>query len=298
MKLKPKIKNAISGYLFVSTVLIGVIVFTYIPAIQSLVYSFFETDGFLKMNFVGVDNFVRLFTMDRETSTVFGNTFLYSLVTVPLGLILGYAVALLANMKLRGITAFRVLFYLPVIIPAVSAGLLWRDLFDPSFGIMAQIFRTLGLGEPTFFSEANTSMATLIWTNVWGVGGSMIIWLAAFKNIPVSLYESAKIEGAGALRRVVSITIPLSAPMIFYNLVLSVIGSLQTFQTMIIAGGTSGKGVGDSLYFIAVKIYTEAFTRGDMGYACSVAWVLFLIIAILTWLMFRANKRISYGEDF
>ena len=296
-RLKRKLMNELGGYLFTLPVLLGVLIFTYYPAVQSLIYSFFEYDGFVQMNPVGFRNFIRIFTLDRETGTVFLNTFVYAVITVPLGLVLGYSLALLANTRIRGISAFRVLFYLPVIIPGVSAGILWRDLFDPTFGIMAQIFRTLGLPEPTFFAEASTSMATLVWTTTWSMGGGMVIWLAAFKNIPAALYESARLDGAGYFRQLFSITIPLSTPMIFYNLVTSVIGTLQIFSTMIIAGGTSGRGVDNSLYFIAVKIYNEAFTRGSMGYASALAWVLFAIIAVLTVVMFMSNRWVQYSEE-
>lgn len=217
--------------------------------------------------------------------------------TVPLGLVLGYIVALLANMKVKGSYFFRVLFFLPCMIPSVSSGVLWRDILDPDFGLMTQIFRSLGMN-PTFFTSASTAMATLIWTGTWGVGGGMVLWLAAFKNIPSTLYESAQLDGANALQRVFYITIPMSTSMIFYNLVTGVIGSLQVSTTLIMAGSTGGKGPDNSLYFVAVKIYTDAFKRGGlMGYACAFGWVLFAIIGILTFINFKTSKWVQYGEE-
>ena len=294
-RLKRKLMNELGGYLFTLPVLLGVLIFTYYPAVQSLIYSFFEYDGFVQMNPVGFRNFIRIFTLDRETGTVFLNTFVYAVITVPLGLVLGYSLALLANTRIRGISAFRVLFYLPVIIPGVSAGILWRDLFDPTFGIMAQIFRTLGLPEPTFFAEASTSMATLVWTTTWSMGGGMVIWLAAFKNIPAALYESARLDGAGYFRQLFSITIPLSTPMIFYNLVTSIIFSMQAFTQVYML--TNGGPTEDTMTMV-FTIYNYGIKYREIGQASSMAWFLFVIIFGMTMVVFRTNKWVYYeGGD-
>jgi multiple sugar transport system permease protein len=250
------------------------------------------------MDPVGFKNYARVFATDRETGKVFLNTFLFAAINVPLGLVLGYLVALLVNNKVKGVSVFRMLFYLPVVIPGVAGGILWRDIFNSEYGVMNQIFTALGLPASRFFEVPETAMATLIFTTVWGVGGGMIIWLAAFKNIPATLYEAAKIDGAGRFRQLLAITLPLSTPMIFYNLITGVIGSLQIFSTFIIAGGSNGKGPDDSMYFIAVKIYNEAFNSGAFrfGYASALGWVLFVIIGILTAVIFRSSKWVYYAE--
>lgn len=297
LRQKRKIKTTITGYLFIMPVLLGIIIFTYYPAVSSFIYSFQSYDGFTTFTNIGFRNYINIFVKDAETWKVFGNTFLYSIINVPLGLVLGYLMALVANMKLKTIPFFRVLFYLPCMIPSVASGVLWRDLLDPDFGVMYQIFSFFGLN-PTFFTSASTAMATLIWTGTWGVGGGMVLWLAAFKNIGPELYESAKLDGANAFQCVVKITIPMSTPMIFYNLVTGIIGSLQVSTTLVMAGSTGGRGPDDSLYFVAVKIYNDAFKRmGQMGYACAFGWVLFVIIGILTFVTFKTNKWVQYGED-
>jgi len=294
---KSQIKTDIAGYCFVSLVVIGVVVFTFIPAIQSLVYSFFNYDGFLKMEFAGFDNFLYMFQQDYEIGKVFANTFIYAAITVPLGLLLGYALALLANSKVPGISAFRVLFYLPVIIPAVAAGVLWKDIFSPAYGIFNQIIGVFGL-HSMFFESAKSALPTLILTTVWSTGGSMVVWLASFKNIPQGLYEAARLDGASRFKQLLFITIPMSTPMIFYNLVTGIIGSLQCFNTFIIASGSGGTGPDNSLYFIAVKIYNEAFTRiGMMGYACALGWVLFIVTFALTMFVFKTGGWVQYAED-
>ena len=296
-KKKRKSQNIASGYLFICPVLLGILIFTYYPAVSSFIYSFQSYDGFSKFEWVGLQNFVNLFTRDMETGTVFANTFLYTVITVPLGLFLGYLLALAASMKLKGISFFRVLFYLPCMIPSVASGVLWRDLLDPDFGIMYQIFSFFGL-HPTFFTSASTAMATLIWTTTWGCGGGMVLWLAAFKNIGPELYESARLDGANTFQCVTRITIPMSTPIIFYNLVTGIIGSLQVSTTLVMAGSTGGRGPDNSLYFVAVKIYNDAFVRmGQMGYACAFGWVLFVIIGALTFVTFKTNKWVEYGEN-
>lgn len=292
-----KLKEYMIGYLFAAPVILGIIIYTYVPAVQSFVYSFFNYDGFYTMNYVGLNNFKVLLTIDPDFWTVVKNTFIYAVCVVPLSLIVGYLVALTVNNSMKGITVYRMLFYLPVIIPGVASGLLWLDLFEAGpTGIFNKLLEAVNLPRLAFFSKQETSMATLIATTLWGVGGGMVIWLAAFKNIPVSLYESAKIDGANAFMRTIQITIPLSTPMIFYNLVTGIIGALQVSSTMII-GGSSGKGVGDSLYFIAVKIYHDSFGGAfRLGYSSAFAWMLFAVIGLLTFIVFKTSKWVYYED--
>ena len=192
---------------------------------------------------------------------------------------------------------FRVLYYLPVVIPGVISGVIFSQMFDnTNFGLFNAVLKALGKKEPfPFFTSEKTAMFSAILMNFWTIGASMILWLSALKNIPQGLYEAAKIDGAGVLTRVFKITIPMSTPMIFYNLITSIIGALQTNATMVYAPN-GGRGEGDSLYFIAVKIYTE-FSSGYYGYASAVAWVLFVVIAILTFITFKTNKWVYTGDE-
>lgn len=298
-RAKRILRTNIQGYLFTLPIILGVAIFCYMPAIQSLIYSLFEYDGFnLKAeNFIGFDNYIRIFSKDLETQKVFVNTIIYAIISVPLNIVLGYGLALLVNHKKTGVFVYRLLFYLPVIIPGVVSGLLYKDLFDTQYGIFNDILKVFGL-EYTFFEDAATAMPTLIFTNLFQIGGGMVIWLAAFKNIPATLYESADLDGGNYFQKLIYITIPMSTSTIFYNLVTGVIGSLQIFSTFIIASGSGGRGPDDSLYFLAVKIYNEAFTRfGNMGYACALGWVLFVVIAILSALIFKFNGWVQYMED-
>lgn len=296
---KPAVREEFFGFLFAMPVILGLIIFTFIPAVQGFIYAFFKYDGFTEMKFVGFKNFVTFFTIDADMPFIFRNTFLFAIINVPLSLVLGYLVALLVNTEMKGVRVFRTLFYLPCVIPGVASALLWSDLFAVQGGIMNQILTSMGLPAGTFFNEASTSMATFIWTTTWSVGGGMVIWLAAFKNIPKQLYEAALLDGASYAQRVLKITIPMSTPMIFYNLIQGIIGSLQMFNTYILAASTSGRGIDNSLHMFAVKIYNLAFTGNhvQIGYASAVGLVLFIIIIVLTACAFMTNKWVHYSED-
>ena len=296
-KIKREWIKFFTGVLFASPVIIGVLVFTYYPAVQSLYYSFTDYDLFTQRNFIWFENYEMIFTLDPDTWKVITNTLIYAGVSVPLNLVLGFLLAQAANFKIKGITVYRTLFYLPVIIPTVASGLLFMDMFQvgPS-GILNNILETIGLPKLTWFSSAKTSLASFIFMNVWNVGGGMIIWLSCFKQIPVALYEAAELDGANAWNKLVHITVPMSTPIIFYNLITGIIGSLQVSSSLIV-GGSYGKGIENSLYFMAVKIYNEAFRSMSMGYASAFAWVLFLFIALLTVIIFKRSKWVFYGGE-
>lgn len=276
---------------------IGIGVFTLYPLIQSLIYSFYRYDGLFVNDFIGLQNFVTMFTTDRaESFKVFGNTFLYALISVPLNLCLSYLLAVAVNQKIKGVIAYRVMFYLPVVIPAVVSGVIWSQLFDKNYGLFNDVITKFG-GDPfPFFTDKNTAMLSMLIMSLWSLGSGMVLWLSALKNIPAGLYEAAKIDGAGVMTRLFRITVPMSTPMIFYNLITGMIGALQINSTMVFAGD-GGRGPDDSLYFVAVKIYHEAFTNSAYGYASAIAWVLFLVIGLLTFVTFKTSKWVYTGDE-
>ena len=296
--LVKKIKDSVPGWIFVLPLVVGMLVFTLYPVLKSLIYSFHRYNDASVYEFIGFGNFRLMFTDDsEEILKVFSNTFLYAIITVPLNLFLSYFLAVIVNQKIRGVNVFRVLYYLPVVIPGVISGVIFSQMFDnTNFGLFNSVLKSLGRSEPfPFFTSEKTAMFSAVLMNFWTIGASMILWLSALKNIPQGLYEAAKIDGAGVWTRVFKITIPRYTPMIFYNLITSIIGALQTNATMVYAPN-GGRGEGDSLYFIAVKIYTE-FASGYYGYASAVAWVLFVVIAILTFITFKTNKWVYTGDE-
>lgn len=288
------------GYCFIIPVVLGLLIFNVYPIVDSFILSFFKTyNGISNPEGFGLFNYMKMFdpVLDNTFYKSLGVTFLYTIIVVPMSMILSFALAVLLNSKVKGIGIFRVCCYLPVIIPASIMGILWVDFFDVRFGLANEILVSLGLPKSQFFEAASSSMPALIFSSLWGLGGGMILWLASLKNVPQELYEASNIDGANAFTRMFSITIPMCTPIIFYNLVLNIIGSLQTFaNVMTMTGGTGG--VDQSLYFYAIKIYQTAFAGAsyEMGYACALAWFLFLIIAVLTAIAFKTSKWVYYDE--
>lgn len=292
-----KLKENIAGWLFCLPLVIGLIGFTVLPMILSLMFSFWNYSGFTAPTPAGFANYAKILT-DKEMGKVVTNTLLYTFISIPFNLVLSYLLAWLVNREAKGVKAFRVIYYLPVMIPAVVSGLIWKDMFGATFGIFNKVLGMFGSGSK-FFNSPQTSVAmpSIFLMSLWGLGGGMILWLAAFKNIPKTLYEAASLDGAGAMRKFVMITIPLSTPMIFFNIVMSFIGTLQYNGTLTFAPN-DGKGVENSVFMYALKIYFEAFRRDNLGYASALAWVLLIVIALITALLFSTHKKwVYYRED-
>ena len=193
---------------------------------------------------------------------------------------------------------YRVLIYLPVIIPVTVSGIIWRNFTDVDFGLANEILTSIGIGRLQFFESASSSMPTLIVMGLWGLGGGMVLWLSSLKNVPQNLYEAAEIDGANGFIRLIYITIPMCTPIIFYNLVLNVINSLQTFGSVLTLTGGSA-GADDSLLFYMMKVYNDAFNISGktMGLACAESWMLFVVIALLTAVIFKTSRWVFYGEE-
>ncbi len=302
------IKDNYTGWLFNAPLAIGLLIFTLIPVGYSLYISFWRTNGINIWEWRGLDNYIRMFTIDREEmGIVLFNTFYYVIVSVPLSLVVSYLMAVLVNTTIvKHVNTFRILYYLPCMIPAVAAALLWTDMMKytasaESMGILNQILLALGLPASRWFqSEGPAAIASLFFINLWGTGSGMILWLSAFKSIDKGLYEAADIEGASRLCKFCTITIPMSTPMIFYNLIMSVIGTIQFTGTLMYStGALPGRGSdGESLYMLGVKIYNTSFKiSGAQGYAAALAWFMLAIIAVLTGILFKTSKWVFYGED-
>lgn len=298
------LKDNYTGWLFCLPLIIGLAVFTAYPMICSLVYSF-HTDVtiingkvFMKLaDHGGFGNYVDAFTNYRETVWMTTkNTVLYTVLNVPISLITSYFLALLINSNVKGVKVYRVLYYLPCMIPAVASGLLWKDMFDPTYGVFNKILGYVGLGPYRFFSDANSALPSVFVMNLWSVGSSMVLWLSAFKNIGKHYYEAADLDGANAFVKLIHITLPMSTSTIFFNVITSMIGSLQYTGTLTFAS-RDGRGPENSLYMFGVYIYREAFTRDRLGYASALAWMLLIVIAVITFLLFKSSKWVFYEEE-
>lgn len=291
------IKKEYLGVVFILPVILGLIIFTFVPMVTSLWNSFHDIDIFGNATNFGLQNYSRMFQENRkEFLNSISMTLIYSVVAVPVNMTLSFTLALLLNKERKGTKLARVLCYAPVVIPTVVSGLLWRTITTSEIGYLNLIFKELGLPNYTFFEQNETAFGSFILVGMFSVGSGMIIWLSQLKNIPKTLYESADIEGASAWTKLFKITIPMCTPTIFFNLITNIIGSFQVFDLAFMFKNPLNER---TLNFFGVYIYEQAFgTIGQMGYASALSWILFLIIATLSMIVFRTNKWVYYGEDF
>jgi multiple sugar transport system permease protein len=286
-------REALHGYLFIAPAVLGFLLWIAGPMLFSAWLSLTEWDLLSPPVFVGLSNYQTMF-QDPLFWKSLRVTAYFTLVSVPLFQALAFAVALLMNVKVRGILLFRTIYYLPSIVPVVANALLWAWVFNSDFGLLNAALRAIGLPKVLWLQDPSWAMPALITMSLWGIGGAMLIYLAGLQGVPQQLYEAAEIDGANYWHRFRHITIPMMSPVIFFNLLLGLIGALQTFtQGYIITNG----GPQNSTLFYALYLYRRAFTDFKMGYAAALAWVLFAIVLVLSVLVFRYLGRQVYYED-
>lgn len=282
------------SYLFLAPWIVGML-FTIIPFGASLFLSFTNYNLLQAPDFVGFDNFARLFS-DPKIATSARVTFVYTFVAVPVAMAVALGVALLLNRGVRGLKFYRSVFFLPSLIGAsVAVVMLWRSIFGFD-GIVNQFLGLFGIQGPGWVTDPDWALVTLVTLSVWGFGGAMVIFLAGLRQIPRMYYEAASVDGAGPVRQFRAITLPLLSPVIFFNLILSLIGSLQVFTQGYVFSGGSG-GPADSTLFYNLYLYQEGFLRFHMGYASAMAWVMFVVIAFFTGLNFLISKYWVFYDD-
>lgn len=302
-----KFRKDYGGIIWCIPVLLGIVIFTLFPMGTSLYWSLGEYRqvsetlvGQKQYTFKGLANYIEAFTSDW--GRVFGSfkaTFIYALVTIPTGMVGSYALALFLNQKTKGISGFRVLYYLPCIVPAVVGTLMWDAVTNVDYGYINALLVNIFHADPfPFYSEGKTVYPTILMLSVFGWGGNMIMWLAQMKNVPSEMYESADLDGASYFRKVFSITIPMTTSMILYQLIMSIIGSLQTFSAYYPIYSNPANGAAKKqLNFIGIFIYMEAFEGYNFSYGCTLSWLLFIVIGLLTACVFKTSKWVYYGEE-
>ena len=295
---KARQRENLYGYLFLTPWLLGFFGLFIGPGLASLYLSFnrYNIPGTAK--FIGMTNYVKMFTGDELFWPSLGRTFYYAGVAVPLGVFGSMFLAILLNRGLKGVGVYRSLFFMPSLVPLVASVILWKWLLNPDFGIVNQQLRSLGITNPPgWFGDRQWVIPTLILLRLWtSVGGTqMIIFLAGLQGIPTELYDAASVDGTNGWQRIRHITIPLLTPTIFFNTVLGIIGALQTFAAAYVA--TEG-GPGFATWFYALHIWKNAFDYFNMGYASALAWFFALLIVGLTILQMQISKRwvFYYGE--
>jgi len=287
-------RHIFEGYLYLTPWLIGYVVFTAGPVLASLGLSFTSYNLISPPSFIGFGNFVEAFTKDQQFWPSLERTFRYAVVSVPLGIVGSLAVALLLNLRVRGTSFFRTLFFMPSLVPIVASAVLWAWLLQPEWGLVnLAVFSLTGQKGPGWFQDPAWAMSGLISLALWtSVGGTrMIIFLAGLQGVPQELYDAAAIDGANRWQRFRNVTLPLITPTVFFNLVLGVINALQVFTVVFVV---TGGGPAYATWVYALHIYKQAFSYFSMGYASALAWIFLLIILALTWVQFRISRRWVY----
>ena len=281
-------------YLCISPWLIGFLIWTAGPMIYSLYLSLTNWDLFTAPRWVGLDNYKDMFTDNPDFWQSLKVTAIYSFVSVPLSLAGALALAILLNSKVRGIAFFRTIFYLPSVLPSIAVAVLWIWVFNPAYGILNILLALVGINGPKWLGDPHWALPALILMSLWSLGGSVIIFLAGLKGISSTLYEAAELDGASKMQRLINITIPQLTPTIFFNLIMSIIGSFQVFTQ---AYAMTEGGPQQSTLFYMYYLFDMAFIKFRMGYASALAWVLFLIIMVFTLLVIRSSSIWVYYES-
>ena len=266
------------------------------PMLFSLGMSFTDWDTLRPASFIGIRNYIGMFTYSNSLVTrALFVTLYYTLLTVPLVTIISLFISMLLNSKIGLLSLYRTIFYIPSIVPAVANAALWMFLCNPMFGLLNALLRSVGLPPSNWFHDTRSVIPTMSVMGVWGAGNTVVIYLAGLQGVPVHLYEAVEIDGGNALHKFKSVTIPLLSPIIFYNMTIAIIGSMQTFtQAYLITRG----GPNNASLFYALLLYRTAFNNQEMGYASAMAWLFFLIIAAFTVLAFRLSYSwVFYGGE-
>ncbi len=297
MKKKHKLsREGLAGYLFFLPAILGLVFMTYGQMIFSLIISFTDWNIYGQRNFVGLQNYIDLFQTDLYFGASIKATVLYAFGSAVVSQGVALLLAMLLNTKkIRGMAAFRTLFYLPTIVPAVASCFLWTWLFNPNYGLLNAILSALHLPTSQWIYNEKTAIPSLVLMSAWGCGTAMIIYLAGLQGVPRSLLEACEIDGGGAWTKFWKITMPMLSPVLFYNILMGIIGGFMTFtNTYIMTGG----GPNNSTLFISYLVYRYAFQYNKFGYASALAWVVFAVLAVITVVIFKVfGGKVYYGNE-
>ena len=283
-----------AGLLYVLPWMLGFLIFQLYPFLASLFYSFTDYSIVKEMRFVGLQNYKRIFTIDRDFYQSLKVTFIYVFFSVPFKLLFALFIALLLNMKVRCINAFRMLYYLPSILGgSVGIAIMWRFLFN-RYGLVNLMLAKINIGPIDFIGSPDIAIYTISLLSVWQFGSSMILFLAALKQVPGELIEAAKIDGAGRIKVFFKITLPMITPIVFFNVIMQTISAFQQFSAPY---NITNGGPLKSTYLYGLMLYENAFSYLKMGYACAQSWILFAIILAFTAVVFKTSPYWTFYED-
>ncbi len=297
-------REALAAYAFISPWIIGFLVFTAGPMIASIYFSLTDYDVLQPPTWVGLANYTQILGSDDLFRTALVNMVIYTILYVPLHIVVALGLALLLNARVRGVPFWRTFFYLPSITPIVAVAILWRWILNPDGGALNQALAAIGIHGPGWTTDPAWMKPSLVLMAVWQVGNAMLIYVAGLKNIPRELYEAATTDGAGAIRRFIHVTLPMLSSIIFFIAVIDVIAALQIFAQPAVlfepqggnSNGTITGGAGNAALFYIMYLFNQAFAYFKMGYASALAWILFVVIVVFTILQFKLSNRWVYYE--
>ena len=294
LKIRRYRKRDYMGLLYIAPWLIGLLVLQLYPFVTSFYYSFTDYQFFNKPDFIGFGNYIKLFTSDPEFFKSLQVTIVYTLFTVPGKIMMALFIALLLNKNMKGIGTIRTIYYIPSLFSgSVAVAILWKLLFMND-GAINNILSMVGLPSVKWLGTEGTAMVTICLLEMWMFGSSMVMFLAALKQVPADLYESASLDGAGKVKGFFYITLPQISPILFFNVIMQTITALQNFTSAFVV--TDG-GPNNGTYVLGMKLYNEAFKYFKMGYASAISWIIFAMILIVTLLLFRFSSGKVYYED-
>lgn len=282
-----------SGLLFATPAILGLLIFVAYPVLASVYFSFTSYSILQPPFWIGLENYQTLLFDDPLFYTTLYNTFYIAIFTIPLSVFVAMGLAMLLNVKVRGQSFYRTIFYLPTIVPFVASSVLWLWIFNPQYGILNTLLWYVGIQGPGWISDPSWAKPSLIIMNLWGVGSWMVIYLAGLQDTPQELYEAAELDGATPWQKTIYLTLPFMSPYILFSVILMLIGIFQFFTQVFVM--TNG-GPADATRVYAMYLYQNAFTFFKMGYASAMAWMMFVMVVLLTLLIFRTSaRRVYYG---
>lgn len=291
---KSKVMEKLTPYLFISPWLIGFFAFTAGPLVLSLVMSFYDWPVIGESTFIGLGNYIRMFTQDSQFWDSLGLTLKFAVIFVPLNMIIALVLAMLIATNVKGSNLFRVIFYIPSVVSGVAVAIIWGWILDSNNGILNYILSLVGIDGPLWLQDPKWAIVAIVIASAWGVGNMMLIFYTDIKSIPSSYYEAAVIDGATPLQQFFKVTIPIITPTILFNLVTSTISALQQLTLVILL---TGGGPMKSTYFYGLFVYENAFKHHRLGYASANAWVMFFIILGMTAVIFKSSSAWVFYEN-
>ncbi|EOL45413.1 hypothetical protein RV11_GL000155 [Enterococcus phoeniculicola] len=292
-RLKKKSWSRFAPYLFIMPWIIGFLAFTLGPLVLSLIMSFHDWPVTREPVFVGIQNYVQMFTQDKQFWSSLFITFKFAIIFVPLNMIIALILAVLLTQKVKGVKLFRGIFYLPAVISGVAVSIIWGWIFNTKYGILNYLLSLIGIEGPSWLVDPKWALFAVVIASAWGVGTMMLIFYTNIKSIPKDYYEAAVIDGASPLRQFFSVTIPIITPTILFNLITSTITALQQLTLIILL---TGGGPLKSTYFYGLYVFENAFKHQRLGYASANAWIMFIIILFFTALIFKSSDAWVFYE--